>query len=74
MYSSHADSKDLELQQKVNFFAMGIYTPDRMYLCTSLLKGKSASLSKRKSQSQNTLQNMSLCTELTLKIGKKDSD
>lgn len=70
MYSSHADSKDLELQQKVNF-AMGIYTPDRMYLCTSLLKGKSASLSKHKSQSQNTLQNMSLCTELTLKIGKK---
>lgn len=50
---------------------MGIYAPDRIHLCRSLLKEKSANLCKHKSQSQNTLQNMSLCTELILKIGEK---
>lgn len=46
--SSHADSANLDLQQKGNLFAMGIYALDRVYLCISLLKGKSASLQKHK--------------------------
>lgn len=46
--SSHADSKNLDLQQKGNLFAVDIYALDRMYLCTSLSKGKCASLHKHK--------------------------
>lgn len=44
--SSHADSKNPDLQQKKNLFAMDTYALNRMYLCAALLKRKSASLHK----------------------------
>lgn len=46
--------------KKGTFLPMGGYAPDRIYLCTSFLKGKSAGLCKHKSQSQNILQTVNM--------------